>query len=327
MILEIILTLCIIAPTLCQCPGSCLGSETCCPDGSDDYSCCPYSSAICCSDHRHCCPSGYTCDITHGQCISEMGQMDTPALTPLHRTDNVTVPDDCPSGTCPTTDTCCSLIDGGYGCCPLPEAVCCPDRQHCCPQGFVCDMQNSQCVPPPVSLGNPDNSLTDVALVEIGPQNRDDCPSTSVCPSNETCCDLGFGQFGCCPYVNAFCCSNLRSCCPNGYKCDSSGNCQNAFSHDSLASSFLLSSIEVAPCPTGTCPIRETCCPLPNGQFGCCLYSDANCCIDQAHCCPKGYRCLPSGQCTNSLQDITAGYPILSAESANLQNEVNDEEK
>ena len=36
----------------------------------------------------------------------------------------------CPSGT-----TCCKLATGGYGCCPFPEAVCCDDGQHCCPNG------------------------------------------------------------------------------------------------------------------------------------------------------------------------------------------------
>ena len=26
----------------------------------------------------------------------------------------------CPAGTCPQTETCCTLADGSYGCCPYP---------------------------------------------------------------------------------------------------------------------------------------------------------------------------------------------------------------
>ena len=40
--------------------------------------------------------------------------------------------------TCPGLDseTCCPLPEGeGWGCCPYPNAVCCHDRLHCCPQG------------------------------------------------------------------------------------------------------------------------------------------------------------------------------------------------
>ena len=45
----------------------------------------------------------------------------------------------CPDGSeCPTGQTCCPLSSGGYGCCPLPNAVCCSDGEHCCPQGTTC---------------------------------------------------------------------------------------------------------------------------------------------------------------------------------------------
>ena len=46
----------------------------------------------------------------------------------------------CPDGesVCPSGNTCCKLTSGGYGCCPLPKAVCCKDGAHCCPNGFTC---------------------------------------------------------------------------------------------------------------------------------------------------------------------------------------------
>ena len=46
----------------------------------------------------------------------------------------------CPDGQsqCPSGSTCCELSSGGYGCCPLPKAVCCSDGVHCCPNGYSC---------------------------------------------------------------------------------------------------------------------------------------------------------------------------------------------
>lgn len=45
-------------------------------------------------------------------------------------------------------------------------------------------------------------------------------------------------------------------------------------------------------CPDGcACFDYETCCELPDGAYGCCPYSDAECCSDHEHCCPAGYRC------------------------------------
>ena len=44
---------------------------------------------------------------------------------------------ECDDGSsCPTGTTCCKLSSGGYGCCPYPEAVCCDDGEHCCPNGM-----------------------------------------------------------------------------------------------------------------------------------------------------------------------------------------------
>lgn len=46
----------------------------------------------------------------------------------------------CPDGQseCPAGNTCCRLMSGRYGCCPLPQAVCCSDLLHCCPNGYSC---------------------------------------------------------------------------------------------------------------------------------------------------------------------------------------------
>ena len=52
--------------TQCQDGTICPGAQKCCAT-KDGTSCCPYSSGVCCSDMKHCCPSGYTC-LSNGSC-------------------------------------------------------------------------------------------------------------------------------------------------------------------------------------------------------------------------------------------------------------------
>ena len=42
---------------------------------------------------------------------------------------NAEITGDCPGGqlTCSTSQTCCQMQSGNYGCCPFPNAVCCSD--------------------------------------------------------------------------------------------------------------------------------------------------------------------------------------------------------
>ena len=53
--------------------------------------------------------------------------------------------------TCPTGSTCCCMRDFfGYcftwACCPLPDATCCEDKEHCCPRDLpVCDVEAGKC--------------------------------------------------------------------------------------------------------------------------------------------------------------------------------------
>ncbi|CAF1271160.1 unnamed protein product [Adineta ricciae] len=117
------------------CPdgSSCPDGNTCCQLSSGQYGCCPLADAVCCSDHLHCCPSGYTCDTEHSRCKKKFDR-------PVND-----VP--CPGGSssCPDGSTCCKLQSGDYGCCPLDDAVCCSDHLHCCPHGYTCDVEHSRC--------------------------------------------------------------------------------------------------------------------------------------------------------------------------------------
>lgn len=59
-----------------SCPvGTCPDTETCCDVGGGMWGCCPYPNAQCCSDHSHCCPPNYNCDVTKGACVHTLGAM------------------------------------------------------------------------------------------------------------------------------------------------------------------------------------------------------------------------------------------------------------
>lgn len=140
-----------------QCPDgrSCLNEETCCPNKLGKYFCCPFSDAVCCSSLESCCPKGYKCDVVPNFCYS--GNSTTPTVTKLTALENdhpspraAGSSTRCPDGgSCGDYQTCCLGKSGKYGCCPLPNAVCCSDHQSCCPEGYTCKVSTQQC-----TLGN-----------------------------------------------------------------------------------------------------------------------------------------------------------------------------
>jgi len=158
-----------------QCPQdpsfSCNDDQTCCllPKG-EGVGCCPYKDATCCKDRTHCCPHGLTCDIKAGRCLGASyslllarmlpagGQKDlnqiisSPKASPGSQ---IKLRKSCsdPEYSCDDSQTCCPLDEGGFGCCPLGgDAVCCPDKENCCPHGYVCDTSGGTCSPRPEHL-------------------------------------------------------------------------------------------------------------------------------------------------------------------------------
>lgn len=85
-------------------------------------SCCPFPEAVSCADGRHCCPRGYHCSADGRSCFQ---RSDTNPLGAIQ----------CPDSQfeCPNSSTCCTMLDGSWGCCPMPQASCCEDKVHCCP--------------------------------------------------------------------------------------------------------------------------------------------------------------------------------------------------
>ena len=76
---------------------------------------------MCCSDGVHCCPNGYTCDVSKGTCTKGDLQTEWFMKTPASLVNAVKCPDG--QSECPDGSTCCKLSSGKYGCCPLPKVL------------------------------------------------------------------------------------------------------------------------------------------------------------------------------------------------------------
>ncbi len=105
---------------------------TICHLANGTATCCPVDEASCCPTGDFCCPKNFRCDVANQRCVK-----DNTLFAPFHlRTtkietvsDNVVCPDNLSE--CPEETTCCQMDDGSYGCCPIPNAVCCDDHIHC----------------------------------------------------------------------------------------------------------------------------------------------------------------------------------------------------
>ena len=199
-----------------MCPdgqSECMDGQTCCPIDGGKYGCCPITDAVCCTDGKHCCPEGTTCDVSSGKCNrGDLTVVDWVEKVPAIITDVI-----CPDGQskCQTSQTCCKLAAGDYGCCPMPKAVCCMDNLHCCPTNTTCNLKKSSC----------DTQLHSQPMVSKVPAVKLPtviCPDgKSECPDSHGCCiKTNSTGYSCCPYKNGVCCTNSNFCCPKTYVCD-----------------------------------------------------------------------------------------------------------
>ena len=289
-----------------QCPDK----NTCCKLVDGNYACCPLVDAVCCSDHSHCCPHGYTCNVTKSTCIPP-----SPHKVVTNVLANVHCPD---GGLCLDDGTCCSISNDTYGCCPRPNAVCCSDRKHCCPEGHLCDVESDTCKK--AGIKGKVISLHEVAMKA---PTSVLCPNDYSCQDGETCCSNQSGDYGCCPLPDATCCTDGVHCCPNGYTCDvtkgscvkssldcdeETENCENRIvvkttvdfnevmkAHETAGKNSICS------CPS----FYDTCCLEDGGGHYCCSEGYATCCTEDLYCCPLGYICGSRGTCTNITVEKT----------------------
>ncbi|XP_058417154.1 progranulin [Diceros bicornis minor] len=306
-----------------QCPGSqfeCPNSSTCCTMLDGSWGCCPMPQASCCEDKVHCCPHGTSCDLAHARCLTATGTHPLAKKIPAQRTNRAVVM--CPDARsrCPDGSTCCELPGGNYGCCPMPNAICCSDHLHCCPQDTVCDLIQNKCL----SRENATDLLTKLPAHTV---REVKCDMEVSCPDGYTCCRLQSGAWGCCPFAQAVCCEDHIHCCPAGFRCDTEkGTCEQgarqvpwmeqAPTHLSLLDPQAMETD--VPCDNVTsCPSFYTCCRLTSGEWGCCPVPEAVCCSDHQHCCPQGYTCVAGGQCQRGNKMVT-GLEKMPARRASL---------
>lgn len=285
----------------------CPDNETCCKINDSNYGCCPQANAMCCSDMKHCCPDGFVCDgdkCTKGASTRQLQLISHPGPTnpPLQ---NIICPDK--KSECPDGNTCC--LDGSsYGCCPKPNAVCCSDQKHCCPEDYACE--GDRCV---------DKKLYHMFVPLVTPLLKKSqtvvCPNSKyTCSDEETCCARPNNEYGCCPLKKANCCSDMVHCCPEEYTCESGKCVLGSLQHPLLQ---LVNRPVRAPLPTTPegvvcpdhnmlCPNGDTCCKMEEGGYGCCPQSHGVCCGDMKHCCANGYTCA-----TDKCEKNKSSLPLL----------------
>ncbi|TKS89394.1 Granulins Proepithelin [Collichthys lucidus] len=303
---------------VCPDGGMCEDANTCCKNNAGGYGCCPLPHAECCSDHLHCCFTGTVCDLVHARCVNETVSLPWMRRVPTKQLSGVKAVI-CPDqmSECPDDTTCCQLVDGSWGCCPFAKAVCCEDKLHCCPEGTKCDISHSRCVS--ASLGS-------FPMLEKLPARRRENKSVSsvTCPGGKlscldsyTCCLLTSGDFGCCPFPEAVCCSDHVHCCPSNTVCDLEQEvCRSGETHVPMLKKISAALSNDVQCPDkkSSCPDETTCCMMTNGTYGCCPMPDAVCCSDRIHCCPAGTECdLVHSTCNPAQGDASMAVKIPAA--------------
>ncbi len=89
------------------------------------FACVCSLQAVCCEDHEHCCPQGYTCDLEFGTCVKASGLHGVPLTLLQTHTDTRSEEEVlCDASTrCSKTQSCCRLSDSTWACCPYKEVT------------------------------------------------------------------------------------------------------------------------------------------------------------------------------------------------------------
>ncbi|VDI48805.1 Hypothetical predicted protein [Mytilus galloprovincialis] len=358
----------LFVPRLAQsvvCPDKkheCPTGNTCCPLPTKEFGCCPAPNAICCPGGKYCCPFGSKCLTTSASCqrgnevfpwlqktqakvISKLALSNKPSIIVNEisaKTDGTRVLSQkigivmCPDGksACQTGQSCCNKTNGEYACCPLPNAVCCSDKIHCCPEGDTCDLSIGKC--------KSGNLVMDLfKKVEALKMKSVMCPDgRSECSDGQTCCPLDGGKYGCCPIPDLICVYiRLSAVVTMSFAAHKVIFVMSVYIRLSAVVTMSIAAHKVifvmsyskqcvgkrgqrinwfktrpphplvkkdmttdgnVICPDGQseCKTGQTCCKQASGQYGCCPLPKAVCCTDGKHCCPEGTTCdVSSGKC------------------------------
>lgn len=165
-----------------SCPtGTCSSGETCCMVGDGKFGCCPYPNADCCSDHSHCCPSGFICDVKKGECVKSALALSRSKIVLFH-----------------------ILYYFFYFVFPYFDSQC----EFRLKILFLRKLE---------TLAHPGlaQALKHAAISEM-----DNMVLFHYAFCLHIFVRLFTDFVGCCPYPNANCCSDHAHCCPQQYQCD-----------------------------------------------------------------------------------------------------------
>uniref|UniRef100_A0A3B3CE10 Granulin a n=1 Tax=Oryzias melastigma TaxID=30732 RepID=A0A3B3CE10_ORYME len=291
---------------------SCPDQTTCCKTEQGEWACCPLPEAVCCEDFIHCCPKGKTCNLAAQSCDGGEGSVSMLEKIPSFSKVSVKMQDvQCDdTAACPDQTTCCKTAEGGWACCPLPEAVCCEDFIHCCPKGKTCNLAAQSCDGGEGSVSMlekiPSFSKVSVKMQDV------QCDSTAACPDQTTCCKTAEGGWACCPLPEAVCCEDFIHCCPKGKTCNlAAQSCDGGEGSVPMLEkipSYLKQNVKmqnVSCDSSASCPDQTTCCKTTQGTWACCPLPEAVCCDDHEHCCPSGTTCdLATLSCLQSSGSV-----------------------
>ncbi|KAF7665606.1 hypothetical protein LDENG_00135560 [Lucifuga dentata] len=261
----------------------------------DQSQLCPFTQGVPCSDRKYCCREGHHCTADSRSCIKNESVAEVA------------------NAECSEESTYCEPADWGsdwgWRCCPRPQAVCCEDKIHCCPEGSTCDIKQFKCIFSPTEKAIP--MWDELPAWKRGEWVTGEvvfCDDTMACPDQTICCRNIEGGWSCCPLPEAVCCEDLQHCCPHGKRCNmAAGTCDDPFS--SLPWVEKVPTIPRQHAEAGNvpcdwrhcCPDQTTCCKTVSGDWACCLLPQAVCCEDHIHCCPAGYTCNLAAQTCDSM--------------------------
>lgn len=326
-----------VALTFVVCPGGkyqCLDRTTCCRSGQK-WSCCPYPQAVCCSDQKHCCPQGKTCDLSSGKCKGGDSQTDWMAKEPVSPLGLMTEQntflalEEASINTAESGEQLIQMVSmatsrqvkdvpcGGGHYCPDSHPVCCSDMIHCCPAGMTC-VAGGLCIRSFFQLNwvvkeRAIHAETAASVRQLeGADKPVKEPATTVgsipcgggysCPDRHTCCKSG-EKWKCCPHPKAVCCKDGKHCCRQGESCGPK-SCNSIDIWAELVKKAPAKIEPTAQIVDEKPPIQQKIVPCPGGQYHC--QDGQTCCPQPAGgygccttlypvCCPDGLHCCQQG--------------------------------
>lgn len=181
-----------------------------------------------------------------------------------------------------------------------------------CPQNSHCNLKEKTCESNGKSIMSWLEKIPSKLIFNKNkPKTRNNpvlcADGVTTCDPLDTCCKMSDGSYGCCPYTDGVCCTDLSFCCPGDSVCGKKiGEC--------LKKIYSMKEIEaLAPEIKKKSDCDGTVCQDQSGQSTCCPYRNGTCCGSHGYCCPNGYNCNSKDE-TCQMIDPDVSKPILSAE-------------